>query len=512
VAGPLDHSIADPQVVVGPDHGLRPAEVVRRTLHGAVSLGGGQVAAQILNIGGAIVLARLLVPAEFGLVAILTFFLSLLTALGDLGLGMSLVRQPVEPSAAAYRAVATFQQVVALGVAMVALAASPWVTRAYGLRPEDWWWLPVMGLAIVADSARFLPVARLERQLAFQRVGAVEITQAVVFNAVLLTLAAAGFRTACFPIAVLARSTAGASLANVLGPRLRGWSWDWTTARRHLAFGLPYQGVHLVAVIRNSLVPLFVGLLLGKAAVGRLEWAAMVAGFPLTSLIFLQRLYVGSFSRLRDYPTALGKFVTLIVTLAHAAVAPVAVTTLVLIDPIVRLVFGEGWLAAVPLFRWLWFGCLAAPTIAPLTGLLHALGRSPVVLAAALAGSIVTWAAGVPLVLAYGETGIAVASLAVHAAALGIWRTARGAVAFTVLRPAALAWGSAAAVGVAVWWWETRFPVTSLSELFLCGGAALVAHMIVFGIAGVALLPPLRAALAEGGLGRFRTALRHSER
>jgi hypothetical protein len=68
------------------------------------------------------------------------------------------------------------------------------------------------------------------------------------------------------------------------------------------------------------------------------------------------------------------------------------------------------------------------------------------------------------------------------------------------------------AVGVAVWWWEVRSPVTSLSELFLCAGLALVAHTVVFVVMGVALLPPLRATLAEGGLGRFMTVLRHQGR
>ncbi len=223
---------------MGNTHSLRPQDVVARAVHGAVSLGGGQVAAQILNIGGAILLARLLTPAEFGLVAIFTFFLAFLTAAGDLGLGMSLVRRPAEPSDADYRAVSSFQQAAALAVALAACLATPWVVRAYGLTGLERWLLPAMALAILADSERFLPLARLERHLRFERVGIVEIAQAIVFNAVLLSLALGGWRATSFPVAVIARSMTGAMFANLLGPRLSGWAWSWPTVRGYLALGM----------------------------------------------------------------------------------------------------------------------------------------------------------------------------------------------------------------------------------------------------------------------------------
>ena len=153
----------------------------------------------------------------------------------------------------------------------------------------QWWLFPVMALAIVADSIRFYPLARFERRLRYEYVGAVEITQAVVFNIVLLALAIGGYTTICFSVAVVFRSSAGAILANIIGQRLPGWVWDWPTVKRYLSTGLPYQGVHLITVARNSIVPIFIALLLGRAAVGRLELAAMVAGFPLTGLIHHRR-------------------------------------------------------------------------------------------------------------------------------------------------------------------------------------------------------------------------------
>jgi O-antigen/teichoic acid export membrane protein len=475
--------------------GLGPADVVRRALVGAVSLGGGQVAAQALNIGGLIVLARILTPAEFGLVAILTFFLSLLTALGDLGLGMSLVRQPVEPDDGAYRAVASFQQAVAIGVALASIAATPLVVWAYELPASDWWLFPAMAVAILADAVRFLPLVRLERRLVYERVGAIELAQAVVFNITLVALASSGAKAASFTVAVMVRSVVGAIVAHAIGPRLSGRAWHWPIARAFLAFGLPYQGVHLLTVARASIIPVFVGLLLGTTAVGHLEWAAMVAGFPLTGLILFQRLYVGSFSRLQGHPAELGAFVTSVVSVAHAVVAPVALVTIVLLDPIVHLVFGDAWAPAIPLVRWLWLGCLAVPTIAPLTGLLHALGQSRLVFRSVLAASILTWVAGIPLVLVLGEIGMAIASLSVHTAGLVVWRAARRLVTFRVLGPAMLVWLAAVPAGAAAWWWHEMYPLESIAALVACGAVALLLHGAVLAVGVFAFGAPVRASI-----------------
>jgi O-antigen/teichoic acid export membrane protein len=182
------------------------------------------------------------------------------------------------------------------------------------------------------------------------------------------------------------------------------------------------------------------------------------------------------------HPEELAGFVTRVLSIAHAIVAPVAIVTLVLIEPIVRVVFGEAWIGALPLVRWLWLGCLVMPTVAPLTGLLHALGRSRTVLACTLAGLVLMWVAGVPLVLALGETGSAVAMLAVHAAGIAIWWSAKRMVPFSVLKSATLVWAAALPAGALAFWWHRTWPLTSVVQLCLCGAAAVAVYAAVLWI------------------------------
>jgi O-antigen/teichoic acid export membrane protein len=385
--------------------------------------------------------------------------------------------------------------------------------RAYSLGGHQRWFIPAMTAAVVADAFRFLPLARLERHLQYERIGVVEVTQAIAFNTVLLALAWSGWRAACFPVAVVVRSLTGAILARSLGPHLAGWAWSWPIAREHLRFALPFRGVYVLTVLRTAIVPTFVGLLIGRAAVGHLEWAAMVAGFPLTGLILLQRLYVASFARMQHHRDELGVFASRFVMVAHALVAPLGILTLVLLYPIVRIVFGGvQWIAAMPLVYVLWLGCLVSPTVAPLAGLLHALGQSRTVFRAAVTGTIVTWTVGVPLVLSLGELGMAIAALSIHAANLIIWRRARAATRIRFMPAVAGIWGCAALAGLVAWWWSQARPLLGLADLLICGATAALVYAVAASALGLVLFPAARARLSMDALRRPLASLRGGSR
>src|SRR5579883_2879486 len=66
-----------------------PREVARRAIHSVLALGVRQIVAQGLNILGAIFLARLLTPAEFGIYAIIVFIRGFLSAFSGAGLAAS---------------------------------------------------------------------------------------------------------------------------------------------------------------------------------------------------------------------------------------------------------------------------------------------------------------------------------------------------------------------------------------------------------------------------------------
>jgi O-antigen/teichoic acid export membrane protein len=246
--------------------------------------------------------------------------------------------------------------------------------------------------------------------------------------------------------------------------------WDFSLVRRHLSFGISFQAIGLVSLLKDSITPILVGLLLGASDVGYINWSQTLAAYAVMALMAFHRLYLPVFSRIQHDRAALSRFVERTIWATNAVTAPLAVTTLVLFEPLTTLVFGAQWLVAKPLFLLLAFANLLVPTVTPLLGLFNALGRSRVALAFAVTWMASTWLFGAPLVLLYGSIGYALANVLVQLTNLALFRVAKKLVPFRILGTVWRIWLSAAAVGAVVYLFERRFASTTL--------VSLIAHIL----------------------------------
>jgi O-antigen/teichoic acid export membrane protein len=408
-----------------------------------------QIAAQGLNVLGAVFMARLLTPAQFGVYGIIVFVRSFLTAFGDAGLAASLIRQRREPEDDDYRVVFTFQQGLMTLVAVPFWFACPLIAHLYKLPVHDAWVFRLVDLSLICSSFQVIPSVRLERDLAFEKIAVVELTMAAVFNGVSVLLAYRGWQEMSFAWGLLLRSLAGAALANLVRPSRIGWSADWSRVREHFRFGLPYQGIAFTSLLKDSIGPTLIALFLSTAAMGYVNWANMVAVYPLLILTVLQRVYLPAFARLQENPAFLPRFVEKILRATNGLVAPLAIVTLVFIRPITSIAFGEKWLAALPLFYVFWMSNLFTATSTPLQSLLNALGCSGTTFLFAAIWTAGTWVIGAPLIILMGALGYPIATAAVNLTNVFLFRIAQSHVRFKIFPVVAPVWGLALGLGAA---------------------------------------------------------------
>jgi O-antigen/teichoic acid export membrane protein len=458
------------------------ASLLRQALKSVVALGARQAMVQVANLLGGIALTRLLSPGQYGVYGIITFVLGFAATLGDVGLGASLIRDPEPPTEHDYRVVFGAQQAL-ITCAVVALwFAAPFIAAAYKLGPEDSWLFRAVGLSLLLTGFQTIPAIRLERELAFDRLSIVEVSQALIFNVVAVALAWAGFGAQTFAYAILARALAGAVVIQLVSRWTLGVHWDWPLLKRHLAFGLPYQGIGAVSLVKDSISPLLLGMTAGTAAVGHVSWAGMVAAYPVMLMMILQRLYLPTFARFQHDRAMLGAVVERVIWATNALAAPAAVLTLVLFEPLTVLLFGEKWLAAHSLFLLLWSANIFVPTVTPLLGLMNALGHSRVALAFAVVWMIGTWLFGVPLILRYGELGYGIANVLVQLTNLALFRIAKRHVPFDVLKTITPAWLVAAGMGAVMFALQRALPARNhfMLVLYILCGAAIYAVSVRF--------------------------------
>ncbi len=461
------------------------AAIAREAVRGGGLLGLRQVFAQGLNLAGYALLARMLGPSEIGVLGIMLFVFGFLGTCGGAGLQASLIRLPDEPTTQEYRAVFTLQEAIMLVVALLAFTAAPTLASMYGRPPNEAWLFRLVGITLFVSSFQAIPFAQLERRLDFGKVAVVEVAQALAYNVVVVALVWAGFGTVSFGLALLARATTGAVLATLASPWPARPLWDWARASTFLRIGAPLQGTAVVSQLKDSITPLFIGLAAGTATVGYVQWAQTLANGPLWASMVLSRVYLPTFARVQRDAATLARFVAGAVRATHALVAPGAILILALIDPITRLVFGPQWLPAVPIFRILWIGNLVVPTTTALLAFFAALGDTRTSLRFAFLWLVTTWVLGVPLVLAFGGVGYALANAGVLATNVLLFRLARTRVDVQFLPATVPVWLWAAAVGVLVHLAARTWPVTSLGALAaqLAAGGALY-------LVGLAVLAP----------------------
>lgn len=459
-----------------------PETVLHRSLRALVALATRQGLVQGLNFLGSTVIARVLAPADYGVYAIVIFLASLLSRVATSGLGANLVRQEEEPEEADYRAVFTAQiGPILLASVALGLGAGP-VAGLYGLPDGGVRLMQWIALAFAVSSFTTIPMNRLERHLMFRQVALIEIAQMLAFQSVAVAFALRGNAILGFGIAVLARAGTGAVMANLFCPWLPRFTRDVARIRRHARFGVVFQAAFLVSALKDSITTVFVGILMGTASVGMLGWAGMVSSYPVLVLMATQRVYLPAFARLREFPEHLGRSVELTLQFANACAAPFAVASLVLVNPITVIIFGEKWLAALPCFYFLWLSNLFVPSTTPLLSLLNARGEPGIVLRFAILWAVATWAIGVPLILAFGEVGFAAANAAVQLTNLLLYRVARSRLDFRLFRPVAPIWGLAGLLGAGLLGVQAVRPAGTLLDLVLYGGGMVLAFAALLSV------------------------------
>lgn len=426
-------------------------QVAQKAIRGAVALGMRQIFVQGMNVVGGILLARMLSPAEFGLYAITMFFIAFLGAFGGTGLAAGLIRQQRPPDELDYKTVFTAQHVLVVFLSVVLWLAAPAIAAAYRLPPDHAWLFRLVALSLWITSFMVIPQVRLERSLAFDRLSLVEIMQAFMFNAVAVLLVWRGLGPISFSIALMMRALVGAILMNWLSPWKFGWRWDWRRIRTHLGFGIFLQGGQVVSLLKDSITPVFAGLYLGTGSVGHINWAQMVANYTVLALMVFQRLYMPAFARLQHDREALIGFVERVLFATNTLVAPVSVLTVVLIEPITRLVFGEKWLVALPIFYLLVLANLVVASSTPLQGLLNALGQSRITFAFTVLWAVVTWIMGLPLIYWFGALGFALANVCVQVTNFWLFAIVRKQLPIRIWKAALPSWVISFLAGSIIW-------------------------------------------------------------
>jgi O-antigen/teichoic acid export membrane protein len=343
---------------------------------------GSYVGGRILVLASTAVLARLLTPEDFGVVALAITFMALLEGFADLGLSAALVIQ--DEKRLSERAQTVFVSSVALGVvlAVVIAALAPLMAEFFD-EPELTGIAAALGCNFFLRSLGSTHYALAQKKLDFKTRTAAEFADVSIRGATGVILAVVGFGAWSLVIGYLIGTVA---LVVVLW-HLVAWrptrSVRLSHLRELLGFGTKISGVNIVATLIANVDYLVVGRVLGAASLG-----LYTLGFRLPELLVLNLSVVAgavlfpAFSTLDREGLARAFTISLRYTLMIGV--PLAVTLATLAEPLVLTLFGDQWGGSVDVMRILAVYSLGVAIGIPAGTVYKSTGRAGVLLALGL--------------------------------------------------------------------------------------------------------------------------------
>jgi lipopolysaccharide exporter len=434
---------------------------------------------RLVQIGGTVVLARLLVPEDFGLVALALTISILLGLVASLGLGgVFVVEQGLDEQGKGTYLTLFLAMGAAFAVLMAAL--SPLAARVFAEPRLDEIVLVMSVMVFFSGGLNWFYEALLQRELEFRRRFAAQMVQAVTYAGVGVTLAAlgAGVWSLVAGQLVSAACYAGALLA--LAPYRVRPAWDGVVALHGLRAGRGFLAQAVTSFAAQNVDIVVVGRVLGAARLGYYSLAVRLSELPNWFVAeSVARVTFPGFARMRHRgEDVTPPFLTALQLVAFAT-CPLGIVLSGAAEPVTLVVFGERWAPMAAPLAVLGVWAAVKPVRNTIAWLLNSIGEQ------GLLGriSLVLLVALVPAVVAAARLG-------------DIADVAWVVLAESVVATAALAWfaRTRAGVGVGRQWRAVRPVALACVPAWLA--ARLVAEATEEAAAVLYLAAPLAAGLA----------------
>lgn len=360
-----------------------------------------------LGFVGNIVLARLLLPAQFGVIALGTAIVAVGAGLADGGLATGLLRGPRTPERRDLEAMFGINLATTLAVAAIIAGIGLPLGQAGAVAA-------VMALALPIGVSRASSSILLERALSYRLLVRVELTEIFVYNVWAVATVALGMGVWGVATAVVVRALTGTFLILILGPigfirpRL-----DLARIRPMLGFGLKYQAVDFVNLARDQGINVLMAAIAGAAALGfwALAWRISQAVFVLFEALW--RVSFPAVARLIETGEEVRPTIEHSLRLASGTTGMILTPLAATAPALVRIAFGPEWATSATIVPLVCLGLmLNGPISAAGIGYLYARGRAAFVLRQVIAHTLVGLVVTAAAVATLGATGVGIGVVA----------------------------------------------------------------------------------------------------
>ena len=359
-----------------------------RTISGMLWAGIGKIGAMGISFITNMVLARLLVPEDFGCVAMLYVFVSISSIFVNGGFGAALI-QKKEPTHIDYTTVFYWNIVMAILFYFILFFTAPAISRMYEM-PQLSNVLRVQSLVLFILPFSLVQSNQLQKQMRFKELTIRNVCATLAGTVVSIVMAFTGFG-----IWSLVASSLVSSFTSVL------LLWGMSSWRPTLEFSMTslkelfsFGGLMLVSSLVESIYTNLQSFIIGKwysaKDLGYYAQARKLEEIPTNALSsVVNDVSFPAFSSLQDDKTHLRNSLRKTIKSITYLNMPLFALLIVIAQPLIRLLYGMQWDTSVNYFQILCLSSMIYTLNTLNTNVIKSLGRSGVYLIVQLSKRVI---------------------------------------------------------------------------------------------------------------------------
>lgn len=296
------------------------------------------------------VLARLLTKEEFGQVAVAVVVIHYLSVIKDLGLGVALIQRRGDVNDAA-NTVFTINIILGFALSAIVIPLAPPIADYF----HDPTVVPVLrwlGVSFAIHALGAVHMIWLLRELDYRRKFIPDMGNTIVKGVTSIGMAFAGFGVWSLVVGQIAGTLASIILVWIILPWRPRLTINRTIAGSLMTFGASIISGDILTAIIDNVDYVIVGRVFGLA-----QLSVYTLAYRLPEMLLIGNLWVlgqiafPAFSSIQDKPDEMRNGFLGSVRLVELIATPISLGLFIAADPIVRVVFGDQWLEAIPMLR-----------------------------------------------------------------------------------------------------------------------------------------------------------------
>lgn len=296
------------------------------------------------------VLARFLTKDEFGVVSAAVVAINYLSVIKDLGLGTALIQRRKDVDEAA-NTVFTINVILGFSISAIIIPLAPAIASYFhDLRIISV--LRWLGASFAINALGAVHVIWLLRDLDYRRKFIPDMGNTIVKGVTSIGMAFAGFGVWSLVAGQIIGALASVFLVWYILPWRPRLDINRGIATQMMSFGSSIIGGDILGTIIDNVDYIIVGRIFGLSQLGIYTLAYRLPEMLLIGNLWaLGQIAFPAFSSIQDKPDEMRQGFLGSVRIVELIVTPISLGLIIAAEPIIRVVFGNQWLEAIPMLR-----------------------------------------------------------------------------------------------------------------------------------------------------------------